>query len=29
VRDRELASKAVAPVSSDDEAPVLAASWQD
>jgi argininosuccinate synthase len=29
VRDRELAAKAVAPVSSPDEAPVLAASWQD
>ena len=29
VRDRELAAKAVAPVSSADETPVLAASWQD
>jgi argininosuccinate synthase len=29
VRDRELAAKAVAPVSSPDETPVLAASWQD
>ena len=29
VRDRELAAKAVAPVSSTEEAPVLAASWQD
>ena len=29
VRDRELAAKAVAPVSSTDETPVLAASWQD
>ena len=29
LRDRELAAKAVAPVSSPDEAPVLAASWQD
>ena len=29
IRDRELAAKAVAPVSSADEAPVLAASWQD
>ena len=29
VRDRELAAKAVAPVSSPAEAPVLAASWQD
>ena len=27
--DRELAAKAVAPVSSTDETPVLAASWQD
>jgi len=29
LRDRELAAKAVAPVSAPDEAPVLAASWQD
>ena len=29
VRDRELAAKAVAPVSATEEAPVLAASWQD
>ena len=29
VRDRELAAKAVAPVSAADETPVLAASWQD
>lgn len=29
IRDRELAAKAVAPVSAPDEAPVLAASWQD
>jgi argininosuccinate synthase len=29
VRDRELAAKAVAPVTAPDEAPVLAASWQD
>jgi len=29
VRDRELAAKAVAPVSTNEEAPVLAASWQD
>jgi argininosuccinate synthase len=29
LRDRELAAKAVAPVSSTDETPVLAASWQD
>ncbi len=29
IRDRELAAKAVAPVSADDDAPVLAASWQD
>jgi argininosuccinate synthase len=29
VRDRELAAKAVAPVASADDAPVLAASWQD
>ena len=29
VRDRELAAKAVAPVSSSEETPVLAASWQD
>lgn len=29
VRDRELAAKAVAPVSATDETPVLAASWQD
>ena len=29
LRDRELASKAVAPVSSTDDTPVLAASWQD
>ncbi len=29
LRDREVAAKAVAPVSSPDEAPVLAASWQD
>ena len=29
IRDRELAAKAVAPVTSADEAPVLAASWQD
>ncbi|HEX6574570.1 MAG TPA: argininosuccinate synthase [Gemmatimonadaceae bacterium] len=29
VRDRELAAKAVAPVSPTEEAPVLAASWQD
>jgi argininosuccinate synthase len=29
IRDRELAAKAVAPVSPADEAPVLAASWQD
>ncbi len=29
VRDRELAAKAVAPVAPAEEAPVLAASWQD
>ena len=29
VRDRELAAKAVAPVSTADDTPVLAASWQD
>jgi argininosuccinate synthase len=29
VRDRELAAKAVAPVSATEETPVLAASWQD
>jgi len=29
VRDRELAAKAVAPVSDAEETPVLAASWQD
>ena len=29
VRDRELAAKAVAPASTAEEAPVLAASWQD
>ena len=29
LRDRELAARAVAPVSSTDEVPVLAASWQD
>ena len=29
VRDRELAAKAVAPISEKEEAPVLAASWQD
>ena len=29
IRDRELAAKAVAPVTAPDEAPVLAASWQD
>ena len=29
VRDRELAAKAVAPVAPVEEAPVLAASWQD
>ena len=29
IRDRELAARAVAPVSSPDEVPVLAASWQD
>ena len=29
LRDRELASKAVAPISSTDDTPVLAASWQD
>jgi argininosuccinate synthase len=29
IRDRELAAKAVAPVTASDEAPVLAASWQD
>jgi argininosuccinate synthase len=29
IRDRELATKAVAPVASTDVAPVLAASWQD
>lgn len=29
VRDRELAAKAVAPVTAPDEPPVLAASWQD
>jgi argininosuccinate synthase len=29
LRDRELAAKAVAPVSTTEEAPVLAASWQD
>jgi argininosuccinate synthase len=29
LRDQELASRAVAPVSSTDEAPALAASWQD
>jgi argininosuccinate synthase len=29
LRDRELAAKAVAPASTDDETPVLAASWQD
>jgi len=29
LRDRELAAKAVAPSSTVDEAPVLAASWQD
>ncbi|HEX2721944.1 MAG TPA: argininosuccinate synthase [Gemmatimonadaceae bacterium] len=29
LRDRELATKAVAPVSAPDEPPVLAASWQD
>jgi argininosuccinate synthase len=29
VRDRELAAKAVAPVSSSEDTPVLAASWQD
>ncbi|MEO5589976.1 MAG: argininosuccinate synthase [Gemmatimonadaceae bacterium] len=29
IRDRELAAKAVAPVSTSEEAPVLAASWQD
>ncbi len=29
LRDRELAARAVAPVSSADEVPVLAASWQD
>ncbi|HVF39816.1 MAG TPA: argininosuccinate synthase [Gemmatimonadaceae bacterium] len=29
IRDRELASQAVAPVSAADETPVLAASWQD
>jgi argininosuccinate synthase len=29
IRDRELAARAVAPVTASDEAPVLAASWQD
>ncbi|MEO8192637.1 MAG: argininosuccinate synthase [Gemmatimonadales bacterium] len=29
LRDRELAAKAVAPVTAPDDAPVLAASWQD
>ncbi len=29
LRDQELAARAVAPVSSQDDAPVLAASWQD
>jgi argininosuccinate synthase len=29
IRDRELAARAVAPVPAPDEAPVLAASWQD
>jgi argininosuccinate synthase len=29
IRDRELAAKAVAPVASSEESPVLAASWQD
>jgi argininosuccinate synthase len=29
IRDRELAARAVAPVTAPDEAPVLAASWQD
>jgi argininosuccinate synthase len=29
IRDRELAARAVAPVTSPDEPPVLAASWQD
>jgi argininosuccinate synthase len=29
LRDRELAAKAVAPVSATDDTPVLAASWQD
>ena len=29
IRDQELAAKAVAPVSPPEEAPVLAASWQD
>lgn len=29
IRDRELAARAVAPVTSPDETPVLAASWQD
>ncbi len=29
LRDQELAARAVAPVSSQDDAPILAASWQD